>query len=157
MEITQQYYKTRFNYFAPFDFETYKKIKKIKAVLNISGIQAIRYGKWARKLPKNRRTKKPIFCELFYIATSYMDYYINWDDEKGKYVETNVEIEFAKKTELNALIVDLWQYATAKPLETDIGPEPEFIKTIDIDQIYVECKEFYRSFIDHNMRDNIGL
>ena len=144
METTQLYHETRFNFFAPFDFETYTKIKRIKAVRNISEIRSIRYHKWARKLPKNRKTTAPVFCELFYTPASYMDYYVSWNDDQGKYVRTDVEIEYAKKTELNDLIVQLWEYAVAKPFEKDIEPIPEWSKTLEIDKLYNECEEFYK-------------
>jgi len=146
METTQQYYKTGFNYFAPFDFETYKKIKRIKAVRNISEIRAARYKKWARKLPKNRKTKAPIFCELFYTPDSYMDDYITLDKKTFKWVKVNFKVEYAKKTELNELILELWIYAIAKPSEKDVGPEPKQFETLNIDKLYDECEEFYRLY-----------
>ena len=137
--IKTKFHRTKCGFFAPFDFETYKKIKKIKATYNISTINAARYKKWARKLEKNRTKPSPVLCESFHTPTFCMDYHISWDRQKFQYTKINFKVEYAKSTELSKQITELWEYAKAKESPEKIGNEPDCLKNLNIDEIYQEC------------------
>jgi len=135
--------KTKYGYFAPFDFETYKKIKKIKAVCNISFLRARRYDRWARKTPKNRVGKIPVICELFDEITFQMvPVYNSYNYKTSKYDIYN-RIDFCKAKELRRHILEVWDYSRAKPTLDLIKNEPECLSNINIDELYVQCKQWF--------------
>jgi hypothetical protein len=51
---------TSFGMYVPLDYETYKKIKIIKSVINVSVFKVKRWNRWIKKDPKNRTYKKNI-------------------------------------------------------------------------------------------------
>ena len=137
--------KTKFGMYAPFDFEIYKKLKKIKAVANISLLRDYRYNKWARKLAKNRKGKQPIFCDLFdEIKIVSLKNYV-YDKQSCIYKAVEREQDYCYSKDLRNIIMDLWSYAkTLKKSSADIDLPPINIEILNINNLYVLCDKWFK-------------
>lgn len=154
----EKVFKTKFGY-APFDFETYKKIKKIKAVANISLLRQKRYNKWARKLKKNRTTPAPIFCELFHEIK--VEKKKHWNPVLFRYETGTDEQDFCREKQFaynfvgvtlfdidtksfRQRIMELWAYAKdIRQNPEEIMDVPKFYNHLDIDELYSICRTWF--------------
>ena len=109
---TKQANKISTGKYVPFDFKTYQKIKKIKAVMNLSAIGGARFDKWGAKRSYNRKRKAPKFCNIFYYIFSVESN----DSKRGKY-DVQLLLSYSELSEYSTLtkyIEKLWEYATTQ-------------------------------------------
>lgn len=123
--------KTSFGMYAPLDYETYMKLKKIKAVANLSYIAARRYEKWGRKRIDNRgpEPKKP--CPLFYEIKEQKGY---WDPHP-----------VAKAIDSGLLRQVFEAYNKAQPVKKpeELQDVPLEFNGMSIHEVYHKCLKWY--------------
>lgn len=130
-------HKTKFGMYAPYDYITYKKLKKIKSAINVSYFKVQRHNRWVLKLEKNRSYPAPIPCSLFYdkIIETKKNYYDNITYNKEVYVYSKMD-----NITYEEYFMKLWEIAKTLSL----NPEVEYIP---IDKELLE--KFYQGSKDY--------
>tara|TARA_Y100000310_G_C20681979_1_gene816513 strand:- start:2571 stop:2981 length:411 start_codon:yes stop_codon:yes gene_type:complete len=125
-------FRTSFGMYVPLDYETYMKLKKIKAVINLSRIQSIRFDKWVRKLPHNRTKPEPFApCPVF------------WKKKKKQYID----VDYYAGTDIShQKFYDAWKVAATPKDSPEDVQAPELDWKI-VDGVYDECFEWFQGFI----------
>ena len=152
----QKAYKTRFNMYVPYDYEIYKKLKKIKAVINLSYIESRRFMKWSRKAPHNRTKPEPQPCLLFYKKTSktipgYIYYKKTGEYKKvERVIESYDTISYKDdpKISLASIFMEAYLLAkTPKEKEEDIKKSNIDWEAYPLNDIYYQCLEWQNHFL----------
>lgn len=125
--------------FSPVDKETYKKIKVLKALVNVNVMAVERFNKWGLKKVKNRTMNIPDVCPIFTVVT------------ENRYMG-DFSLGIAKENEhrLSDKILTAWMAIAPVTKEEDVK---KVSFGFDIDKIYEMCLPWYNKMcIDRNTK-----
>jgi|ETNvirnome_2_130_1030620.scaffolds.fasta_scaffold29252_1 hypothetical protein len=138
-------FKTGFGMYSPVDFETYKKIKKIKAAINVSQLKAARFYKWQKKMVHNRKAPEPKVCDLFFDKKEKQGYHYGpWNNAERAYERIYYTTEYYTISDLAKDYRMLWnqiRYVRVNPDDVQSVNVPE-----NIDELYEISKEYVDSY-----------
>ena len=128
-------FKTKFNMYVPCDFHTYKKLKKVKAVINLSHIQRVRFDKWFRKEPQNRTRPEPKPCPAFWKRSTRK----TWGGDVVAYYEPVLTKDGHS---LQSIFYKAWKVAATPKHSPEEVEQPVFDESI-LDDIYEQCVQWF--------------
>jgi hypothetical protein len=152
---------TSFGMYVPLDYETYKKIKIIKSVINVSVFKVKRWNRWIKKDPKNRTYKKnivndkgqkigqeitgfiiePFPCEIFFEKNKRYSHF----GYNNQYHYNEIEIEEWKEKDIQKWLKQ-WDLAK-KVYKEDKDVKPLEISKDKIEETYKKILDFYNNFV----------
>jgi len=145
-------FKTSFGMFVPCDYETYKKLKVIKAVINVSRIHKRRFEKWFAKAPHNRTKPEPQVCSVFWKKIITKKKIWIYHKETGKYDTPMVDYEYhepikdEKGRDLCQVFMNSYNIASTPKNTPEEVEQPDLDWSI-LDEIYDQCLEWREEFI----------
>tara|TARA_Y100000310_G_scaffold330773_1_gene403025 strand:+ start:1867 stop:2304 length:438 start_codon:yes stop_codon:yes gene_type:complete len=138
-------FKTSFGMYSPVDFETYKKIKKIKAAINVSQLKAARFYKWQKKMPHNRKSPEPKVCDLFFDKKEKQGYHFgSWDKTLRAYERIYYTTEYYTISDLAKDYRILWNQI--KYVRVNPDDLPDITIPDNLDDIYEKSKEYVDNY-----------
>lgn len=143
MNDTVTVYRTSFDQFVPFDYETYRKLKTIKSCYNVSWLKAQRMKKWGFKNAHNRTKNKPELCSQFHLEKESEHKWYQLIFSQGRYCANweSRDIITSQETGLGEKVIDAWDKSKPKIKESEV----ESIDFgFDLDILYEACLPYYK-------------
>lgn len=128
-------YKTSFGKYSAVDFDTYKKIKKIKAAINVSDLKTRRYHKLQKRKPWTRLELNLNICDLFYEKKEKEVWqYGDYNREKREWEKIYSTIDYYEATSLVDKYRELWDIV--KNVKSNPDDLPEVKIPDNLDEVY---------------------
>lgn len=158
-----QVFKTSFGMFVNCDYQTYRKIKAIKSVINVSYLKICRWNKWVKKLEKNRVKKisiikdgkrigyntypylEPKPCEIFYKKVKVKSNF----GYNNEWFSKQIEIE---KWDIIDGLVKKWSdiFYQTKPVNSENDVKELTVSVQEINDIYDKILPYYEKYCKNN-------
>jgi hypothetical protein len=159
-------FKTSFGMYVPLDYETYKKMKAINSVINVSRLKVNKWKRWSEKASRNRFYKKPIIedgrkigtekgdpipepevCDVFFQKKPLM----HWLRETRQQTDNNGELMFVwfardYKNWVGTSLYSKWQSEfeiAKKPCKEDEWVKEIMFSKKEIEEMYEKIKDYY--------------